>query len=242
MPDQRSLHVAIDALVGSHAARVRAFDTASFLSAGVDPFRLAFNVAMHGEKDAIRHEVQHKLEMALENDFGSFHEQYLGHCSRAPRGTRWRVVPRGEIPGVDLANEGEAIYLQLKSKHNSMNSSSAKRLAQELRALKSRRPQATVGCAWVVATRDRPCNGEAEVAAVGATLKGKAVYDFVTGQPGEMDAVVRLLPSMLADAMRRHRLAEQLDEIATAVHGDLARMARRHGQTIVELIYNRSVS
>ncbi len=242
MPDLRSLHAAVDALVASHAARVRAFDTGAFLSAGVDPFRLAFNVAMHGAPDAIRHEVQHKLEMALENDFGSFHEEYLGNCTRAPRGSRWRVVPRGQVPGVDLANDSEGIYLQLKSKHNSMNSSSAKRLAQELRALKARRPHATVGCAWVVATTDRPCNGEGEIAAVGAVLKGKAVYDFVTGRSGDMDEVVALLPGLMADAIRRHRLAEEIDNIAARVHADLDRLARRSGYSIVEFIYNRSVS
>ena len=241
MPDKTALDSAVSTLVGSYTRKLMEFNTSEFLRTGVDPFRFTFNVSVWGLERAIQKEIEHKLEMALENAVGQFHEDYLGNTTRAPKGTKWRRVPAGQIPGADIANEEDQIYLQVKSKHNSMNSSSSARLAQELEELKSKKPRATVGCAWVIATSSKSCIGEKLIRAVGKVLKGKEVYEYVTGKKGEMDAVLQLLPDALQEAAEEEDLVARLANVARTIAADLQRKAGKSDEEVIAYICSQSV-
>ena len=107
----------INEIFRSYLDVVRRFTAEDFLASSMDPFRFSFNVELFGLREAIRKELEHKIEMKLEDLFGDFHEKYLGNARHIPTGTSWRVLKRGEMKGIDIANDKNEWYLQIKNKH-----------------------------------------------------------------------------------------------------------------------------
>ena len=197
------LQKALEKLINGYKSKIDGFSIDDFLKTGVDPFRFTVNVSIWGLKEAVRKEIEHKIEMALENLVGDFHEDYLGNANHNPSNSKWGKVAEGSIPGIDIANRSEKIYLQIKSKHNSMNSSSAARLAQELEETSDMYPDAIVGCIWIVATQGRKAIGENKISEVATCYKGNKSYELVTGEPDELDSVLLeslvLIPKVIED-------------------------------------------
>ena len=69
---KKQLKKAAGQLVKDYEEKIRTFSTKDFLKTDVDPFRFSFNVEIWGLKRAVRREIEHKLEMALEDLFGDF--------------------------------------------------------------------------------------------------------------------------------------------------------------------------
>lgn len=243
MPQERALKKAIKKLLLGYKEKITGFSANDFLKTGVDPFRFSINVSLYDLKKSIRKEIEHKLEMALENLVGAFHEDYLGNCTNIPSDAKWEKVPEGQISGVDLKNENLRCYLQVKSKHNSMNSSSSTRLAQQLRNLSDSIPGAIVGCAWIIAWQDKKCIGENKIDEVGIVLKGKNTYKYITGNENEMDEVVSDLPTVIEDLCNEFDINFEglLDTGTDRVLSELENLAYRHDCTVTEYMYKRSV-
>ena len=181
------------------------------------------------------------MEMALENLVGDFHENYLGNTTHMPSKTKWRKVPNGEIPGIDIANEKQNIYLQIKSKHNSMNSSSSGRLAEELATVALGKPNATVGCAWVVATSNRKAIGENRIAEVANVYKGKAAYGVVTGAQNELDTVMADLPRLIAQELKTEDIPGMLKSAVRRITDQLEKKAKSEGKTVIQFLMDKSI-
>ncbi len=179
MAQEQVLQQALEKLINGYRSKIDGFSVEDFLKTGVDPFRFTVNVSIWGLKLAVRKEIEHKVEMALENLVGDFHENYLGNATHNPSNSQWEKIPEGEIPGIDIANKDRKIYLQIKSKHNSMNSSSAAKLAQELKETSDLYPGAVVGCIWVVATQRRKAIGENKISGVASCYKGNKSYEAI---------------------------------------------------------------
>jgi len=163
------------------------------------------------------------------------------NTTKQDTGSAWEKVPNGTIPGVDIANREDDIYLQIKSKHNSMNSSSSAKLAQELAALSKSNPNATVGCAWVVARKSKPCIGENGIAAVGTVIKGKQVYDYVTGTKDEMEKVLQLLPSLIDQEIASSTLCQDITRVCIAIEQGLTARAKALKINVCEFMLQQSI-
>jgi len=179
--------------------------------------------------------------MKLENLFGDFHENYLGNATHLSSGTQWAKVPSGRIPGIDIENRSLRSYIQIKSKFNSMNSSSAKRLAGELEELKRVNPSNTYGCGWVIAGPQRTAIGENYISEVAEVYKGKSLYSHVTGNLDEMDELIADFPSLLTEIKEESDFEALLDRATTRVISELERRAALRGYGIVEYLYNEAV-
>jgi len=232
---------AIDELISSYTRLIRTFSCEDFLKSSIDPFRFSFNAEIWGLKQAVRKEIEHKIEMKLEDLFGDFHENYLGNATHIPTGTRWAKIPSGRIPGIDIANQNLRRYIQIKSKFNSMNSSSAKRLARELGELKKKRPDCSVGCGWVVAGPRRKAIGESYIDEVGDVYKGKLLYSYVTGNQKEMDELVKDFPAIINEIKEDFNFEELLDNATNRIISELERRAKRRNFGVVEYLYNEAV-
>jgi len=84
----------------------------------------------------------------LEDPFGDFHEDYLANARHTSSNTKWKKMPEGTVKGMHacMTNEKYGWNLQIKSKYNSMNSSSAKKLAEQLEKMSEKRPEGIFGC------------------------------------------------------------------------------------------------
>jgi len=244
MPQEFALKRALEILINSYKSKIETFTDSNFLRTGVDPFRFAVNTTIFDLKKAIRKEIEHKCEMALENAIGDFHENYLGNCIHLPTRSKWIKVPNGTIRGIDIKNEHLKVYLQIKSKHNSMNSSSSSKLAQELKAIIADDAKKVVGCAWVIAWQNKSCIGEKAIAPFGKVLKGKKAYEFVTGNPNEMDEVIESLPNEIFALLEEQKIDfnHLLDNSAERVALSLSKKAKSLNSTVNRLLYEQSVN
>lgn len=236
-----NLKSAVEKLLKEYERKISSFSIKDFLKSDIDPFRFEFNASIWGLENAVKKEIEHKIEMSLEDLFGNFHEDYLGNATHEPSKTKWKNLPVGEIPGIDIANTKKRYFLQIKNKHNSMNSSSATRLAQQLEQVSKTKRGSTVGCGWVIAGSHRKCIGEGDIAAVGKVLKGRDLYTLVTGKRDEMDLVQAEFPVVLKKAVKGHNLNGLIDGAAKRVSNDLQRLAKAKGLTIDEYLYQEAV-
>lgn len=241
MPQEQALEKAVDTLISGYKNKITGFGISEFLETGVDPFRFTVNVSIWGLKAAIRKEIEHQIEMTLENLVGDFHENYLGNTRHIPTNTKWKMIPEGNMPGIDIANYEQKIYLQIKSKHNSMNSSSSKKLAQELGELAETIPDATVGCVWVVATQRKKAIGENLISEVGVCYKGNKVYEIITGEEGELNKVLEALLVLIPNKIGETNFDDLLDTAAERVSTALIQLAAASNKTPIQVVTSKSI-
>jgi len=84
----------------------------------IDPVKLTFDsiVYSQGIEKTIENEVLRQLDKSNSNKIGFFHQNIFKYF-----GNGWNVPERG----YDIINEKEKIFVEMKNKHNTMNSSSS---------------------------------------------------------------------------------------------------------------------
>lgn len=104
------------------------FDLASFNRNIVDPIKLTFDKAVFGAtwKEIVSNEIFRQRDKKNNNSIGYFHQKlfrYIDKCKVPNEG--WDVVfsnPDGIKIGADTV---KTVYVEMKNKHNTMNSASA---------------------------------------------------------------------------------------------------------------------
>lgn len=98
----------------------RSINLRDFNSNIVDPIKLTFDAKVYRQtlQECVEAECMRQIDKSNNNTIGYFH-QYLFRCI----GNGWDV-PKA---GFDIQNDGKHIYVELKNKHNTMNSASAHR-------------------------------------------------------------------------------------------------------------------
>lgn len=99
----------------------------------VDPIKMIFDKAVYGEdwESIIANEIFRQRDKSNTNEIGYFHQRifsYINHCHVPQNGKEggWDVIydaPDGYM--IDKENKVSKIFVELKNKHNTMNSSSA---------------------------------------------------------------------------------------------------------------------
>ncbi len=86
----------------------------------IDPIKLTFDTKVYGKsiETIIESEVIRQMDKSNTNHIGYFHQNIFRYIN-----PDW-TVPKS---GFDLINETEKIYVEMKNKHNTMNSSSAQK-------------------------------------------------------------------------------------------------------------------
>jgi len=232
---------AIKRLLRGYRDKIEGYSIDDFLKADVDPFRFGFNVELWGLEHAVRKEIEHKIEMSLEDLFGDFHENYLGNAKHITSDTKWKKLPEGTVEGIDIVNEKHDWNLQIKSKHNSMNSSSAKKLAEQLKKLSAMRSGGIFGCGWVIAGPKRKCIGESKIAKVAKVYKGTELYHYVTGNEKDMDELLEVFPGILKDLRKEMDFEGLIKKATERVLNELEKRAKARKITVVRYLYEEAV-
>lgn len=86
----------------------------------IDPIKLTFDSKVYNKtmRELIDGEIIRQIDKSNTNHIGYFHQNMFNHI-----GDGW-VVPDS---GYDIVNEEEKIYVEMKNKHNTMNSSSSQK-------------------------------------------------------------------------------------------------------------------
>lgn len=109
------------------------YDVRKFNSNVIDPIKMIFDKAVYGTdwKGIIANEIFRQRDKANTNEIGYFHQRifsYVEHCRVPLNGKEggWDViydVPEGYM--LDTGNVVHRIYVEMKNKHNTMNSAAA---------------------------------------------------------------------------------------------------------------------
>lgn len=100
----------------------RKIDLKDFNRNIIDPIKMTFDAKIYGQtiQQAIESECVRQIDKSNNNRIGYFH-QYLFKFA----GNGWIVPDNGTQGGFDVLNDQLHIYVEMKNKHNTMNSSSA---------------------------------------------------------------------------------------------------------------------
>lgn len=115
--------------IKAYAESLVSYDVKKFNSNIVDPIKLVFDKSVYGLswEEVIKSEIFRQRDKANNNSIGYFHQKifsYIADCEVPQQG--WDVVFRPK-DGVDVADglHVSTIYVEMKNKHNTMNSASA---------------------------------------------------------------------------------------------------------------------
>jgi len=166
----------------------------------IDPIKLTFDSKIYGKslEDTIELEIIRQMDKSNTNHIGYFHQNIFKYIDG-----EWSVPKQG----FDLVNEKEKIYVEMKNKHNTMNSSSAQKtyIAMQNKILKG----ADITCMLVevIAKQSQnipwkiSINSEQYVHDNIRRVSMDKFYEIVTGNARAFKALCEVLPTVLDDVI-----------------------------------------
>lgn len=125
--EQLTIHV--KETIKKYGKKLKPFDLKHFNNNIIDPIKLIFdkNVYQLTWEEIVKNEILRQRDKSNSNDIGYFHQnifQYMNGCIVPEKG--WDVIYSNEN-GIELQDTSvvKTIYVEMKNKHNTMNSSSA---------------------------------------------------------------------------------------------------------------------
>ena len=121
------------ATIEKYGEKLDSFDIARFNSNIVDPIKLIFDKMVYHSswEEIVKNEIFRQRDKSNNNDIGYFHQkifQYIAKCHVPPNGEEggWDVIFQ-DPDGIQLSSGDcvHTIYVEMKNKHNTMNSSAA---------------------------------------------------------------------------------------------------------------------
>lgn len=116
-----------------YGKKLESYDTIKFNKNIIDPVKMIFDRAIYKEswEDLITSEIFRQRDKSNTNEIGYFHQRifdYIENCHVPPNGTEggWDVIYNSsEGYTLDNGNKVGKIFVEMKNKHNTMNSSSS---------------------------------------------------------------------------------------------------------------------
>lgn len=123
----------VKSTIEKYGEKLESFDLKRFNKNIIDPIKLIFDKIVYqlSWKEIVGNEIFRQRDKSNNNDIGYFHQrifQYIENCHVPSNGEDggWDVIYKNtngiEIPNAGIVNR---VYVEMKNKHNTMNSASA---------------------------------------------------------------------------------------------------------------------
>jgi hypothetical protein len=166
----------------------------------IDPIKLTFDKLIYRKKleEVIESEILRQLDKSNNNHIGYFHQnifKYVGHG--------WSVPKKG----YDVVNYSRKIYVEVKNKHNTMNSSSAQSTYMKMLKTLSENPKATCMLVEVIATKSQNTtwkltyNGEKSSDTRIRRVSIDKFYELVTDDHRAFKSLCQQIPRVIEDVI-----------------------------------------
>lgn len=177
----------------------------------VDPVKLTFSYFATGQdkEHLINAEVTRQQDKTINNSIGYFHQKLFSYIDG------WTIP----ATGFDVINEKLHIYAEIKNKHNTMNSSSAKTTYLNMQSQLLKDDEATCLLVEIIARRSQDIPWVISVG--GVRQKHKRIrrvsidqfYEIVTNEPDAFKKIVEWLPITLVELVIEEELVEPENQI-----------------------------
>ncbi|MGN0632424.1 MAG: Eco47II family restriction endonuclease [Oscillospiraceae bacterium] len=201
----------IKATIKKYGSKLESFDLKRFNKNIIDPVKLIFDKSVYQSswQETISNEIFRQRDKANNNDIGYFHQnifKYLSGCCVPQNGKEggWDVIFRNP-DGIYLPDGScvHTIYVEMKNKHNTMNSASAGKtfIKMQNQLLKDD----DCACFLVEAIAKKSQNIKWETTVDGQRVGHKLIrrvsidkfYEIVTGDPNAFYKICMALPDMI---------------------------------------------
>ena len=168
----------------------------------IDPVKLTFDAKVYGKsiESIIESESIRQMDKSNTNLIGYFHQNIFKHM-----GHGWQVPQQG----YDVINPDRKIFVEMKNKHNTMNSSSAQKTYIKMQNTILRDDAATCYLVEVIARNSQ--NIAWKISLNGEQMSNKHIrrmsvdkfYELVTGRPAAFRELCEVLPTVISDVIRQ---------------------------------------
>jgi len=166
----------------------------------IDPIKLTFDSKIYGKsiEEIIESEIIRQMDKSNTNHIGYFHQNIFRYIN-----SDWSVPKKG----FDLRNEEEKIYVEMKNKHNTMNSSSSQKTYIKMQGMLLQNAQNRCFLVEVIAKNSQ--NTPWKISLDGNSHEHEYIrrvsidkfYELVTGQRDAFKNLCEVLPLVLNDVV-----------------------------------------
>lgn len=205
----------VKSTIEKYGEKLESFDLRRFNRNIIDPIKLIFDKSVYQSswEEIVSNEIFRQRDKSNNNDIGYFHQrifQYIANCHVPPNGEEggWDVIYENadgiEIPDVGVVH---TIYVELKNKHNTMNSSSAGKTFIKMQNQLLKDDDCACFLVEVIAQRSQNIKWETTVdkQRVGHKLIRRVsldqFYELVTGQEDAFYQMCMALPGVIRKAV-----------------------------------------
>lgn len=122
----------VKATIEKYGEKLESFDIVRFNKNIVDPIKMIFDKTVYRSswEEIVGNEIFRQRDKANNNDIGYFHQrifQYMANCRVPDNGKEggWDVIFQKDGIALPEGDKVSTIYVEMKNKHNTMNSSAA---------------------------------------------------------------------------------------------------------------------
>lgn len=170
----------------------------------VDPVKLTFDAKVYGKtlKQVIEDECFRQIDKSNANRIGYFHQNLFRYA-----GNGW-VVPS---EGFDVQNEERHIYVEMKNKHNTMNSASSQKTYMKMQAKLLDDDEATCYLVEVISTKSKDetwsisLDGQHRSHKRIRRMSMDKFYELVFNVPDAFYRLCLTLPSIIEDVVNENQ-------------------------------------
>lgn len=178
----------------------------------IDPIKLTFDAKVYDKtiRDVVEAEILRQLDKSNTNHIGYFHQNIFKYLGNA-----WRVPD----VGFDVINDEQKIYVEMKNKHNTMNSSSSQKTYMRMQATLAKQPDATCMLVEVIATKSQnipwvvSLDGERFVDERIRRVSIDQFYGLVTGEQTAFKQLCEVLPVIITDVVANMRQKNSVNTV-----------------------------
>lgn len=188
----------------------------------VDPVKMTFDAKIYGQtmQQCIASECIRQIDKSNNNCIGYFH-QYLFRFA----GKGWTVPPNGEYGGFDVLNDERHIYVEMKNKHNTMNSASTSATYLKMldKLMRSGNPETKCFLVEVIAIRSQDIVWSVTITNSGHKDKYNnpnirrisidRFYEIVFGDKHAFFKLCKALPDILDDVIREDASVQMVNTV-----------------------------
>lgn len=178
----------------------------------IDEFKTLFDVCVNqvGFDGWTNFELIRQSDKTINNKIGEFHQELLGKVDG------WVDLGIGDETEIDLKKEDNTVFIELKNKYNTMNSSSTKTCREKLENVIEKYPNATAYWAYVISKDYKSENyvwkyQQREDERI-RRISGDKLYEMITGDSKALEKVFDAIPKAIVDLLGEDYKLPQYDK------------------------------